>query len=425
MNNRILQALRIKQFSFLLAAEFFSQIAMNVFNFALLIVVFSVANSNTAVSIVVLMFTLPSIIFGIFAGVLVDTWNKRNVLLLTNILRALVIFPLAFFHSNLLLIYLATFLVSLVTQFFIPAETPIIPKLVDKELLLPANALFSMGIYASLFIAYALSGPILVVFGKSNIFLFLTSCFLIAAFFTYLIKKEVAKKELSERRGENTLPDIMSEAKTAFSLISKTKNIYHALFSLALAQIIILSLAVVGPGYAEHVLNIKVEDFPLFFVTPAVVGIAIGAVIIGNYFHKHSKPNLTKFGLLVSGVAILLLPFGDKVESRNFVQVINNFLPHFLTINILHIMVVLAFVLGFASAFVFIPANTILQEETSDEVRGKIYGVLNSLVGAVSLIPVLIVGGLADVIGVKAVITDVGLVIIMIALIRILITDRG
>jgi hypothetical protein len=57
-----------------------------------------------------------------------------------------------------------TFGVSLVTQFFIPAETPIIPLLVRKELLLSANALFGMGIYASIFLAYALSGPLLFIF---------------------------------------------------------------------------------------------------------------------------------------------------------------------------------------------------------------------------------------------------------------------
>jgi MFS family permease len=193
---------------------------------------------------------------------------------------------------------------------------------------------------------------------------------------------------------------------------------------LTLAQILILVLAVIGPGYAEHVLGIKVESFPTVFMIPAVVGIALGALIIGSFLHKKSKSTLTKFGMLLMGVSILLLPYGSRVESRALVHFINFYLPHFLQITMLHITVSLAFVLGFATSFVFVPSNAVLQEETSDEWRGKVYGVLNSLVGVVSIIPVVVVGGLADLVGVKLVITGTGIVVVLIAFIRIFITDR-
>jgi len=114
---------------------------------------------------------------------MVDRWNKKNVLVWTNLLRALIVLPLVFFYKDLALVYIATFGVAMMTQFFVPAETPIIPLLVKKELLLSANALFGMGIYASIFLAYALSGPILLIFGKTNIFIFLTVLFLIAGIF--------------------------------------------------------------------------------------------------------------------------------------------------------------------------------------------------------------------------------------------------
>jgi MFS family permease len=125
------------------------------------------------------------------------------------------------------------------------------------------------------------------------------------------------------------------------------------------------------------------------------------------------------------GISILLLPYGSKVESRMIIHFINFYLPHTLRITMLHITIVLAFLLGFATAFVFVPSNAVLQEETSDEWRGKLYGVLNSLVGLASIIPVVVVGGLADLVGVKLVITGTGLVVVIIALIRIFITDRG
>lgn len=420
--NLILKTLRIRPFLFLIASEFFSQFSMNLFNFALLIVVFSIANSNTAVSGVVIAFTIPALIFGILAGVLVDRWNKKSVLFNTNILRALIVLPLAFFYHSLMLVYIATFGVSLVTQFFIPAETPIIPLLVKKDLLLSANALFGMGIYASVFLAYALSGPLLLMLGKSNIFLFLAVLFLIAGIFASLIKVAKSKVEIKVKP-EGTALGIKDEIKMVVGLISKTKKLSQALISLTMVQILIYVLAAIGPGYAEHILRIKVENFPIFFVTPAIIGLALGAMIIGSFLHKTSRLSLTKFGLVLMGIAIILLPYGSRVESRQLIHLINFYLPHFLRINMLHIMVVLAFILGIATSFVFVPANTILQEETSDESRGKVYGVLNTLIGLTSIIPVVLVGGLADLIGVKAVITGTGAVVLIVAFLRI-IMDR-
>ena len=182
-NNLILKALAVQPFLLLILSEFFSQFSMNLFNFILLIVVFAVAKSNLAVSGVVIAFTLPAILFGILAGVLVDRWNKKNVLFMSNVLRGLLLLPLIFLQGDLLSIYLITFSVSLITQFFIPAETPIIPVLVGRKLLLSANAIFGMTMYISIFLAYALSGPILYIFGKTNVFVFTSLLFFIAALF--------------------------------------------------------------------------------------------------------------------------------------------------------------------------------------------------------------------------------------------------
>lgn len=394
---------------------------MNLLNFALLIVVFSVSNSNIAVAGVVMAFTIPNILFGIFAGVLVDRWNKKTVLIMTNILRALFVIPLAFLNTNLFMVYLFTFCISVITQFFIPAETPIIPVLVKKNLLLSANALFGMGIYASIFLAYALSGPFLYIFGKSNIFIVLFLLFLIAAVFVALIKANKSKIEPKIKQDE--VLSFRYEAKAVLKLISKTKNLYHALFSLTLAQIIILVFAAIGPGYAAQILNIKVESFPILFVTPAIIGVVLGAIIIGSFLHSLTKETLTKIGLYIMGASILLLPYGSKFESREIVQTINTYLPQILMINIIHIMIFLAFVLGFAIAFIFIPANTTLQEETNDESRGKIYGVLNTFIGIMSIIPVLLVGGLADLFGVKIILSGVGIIVLAIAIFRTVIRE--
>jgi len=397
--NPLISALSIPSFLLLILSEFFSQFAMNLFNFILLIVVFQISSSNLAVAGVVLAFTLPSILFGIIAGVFVDNWNKKRVLVITNILRAASAIPLIFISTNLFLIYLLTFIVSLITQFFIPAETPIIPQLVPKKFLLSANAVFSLGIFGSIIVAYALSGPFLLILGVSKIFLFITILFGASAFFAFLIKFKFKKHKTDQKI------EIFTEVKDAFSLMARKEKIYHSLFILTLLQTLILVIAVLGPGYATNILKIEVEKFPLLFVTPAVVGMTVGAVIIGSFLHKYQKQTLVKVGLLIIGIILIIFP---NVET-----IFEILLPQSMSIGSVRIMMFMAVVVGFAFSLVFVPSNTMIQEETTDKQRGKIYGTLNTMVGIVSVVPVLTVGVVADNFGVDKVLTLVGIVIIL------------
>ena len=419
MKTNIFRALSEKSFRNLWIGEIFTQIAGNLFNFFLILIVFKQTQSNTAVSGVVLSFTIPAIFFGSLAGVFVDRWNKRNVLVITNVLRALLLIVLVFYLQNLFVIYLISFAVSILTQFFIPAESPIVPLVVRKDNLLSANALFGLGIFGSILVAYVLSGPVILFMGSVKTLLFLALLLFVGAIFisfmklTYVKEKTVSKilKEFN----------IIRDMKHTFLLISRTKEISRSLLLLALSQILILILATVAPGYAHQVLGISVEAFPLLFVAPAALGMVVGAVILVNFFHGHPKEKIITLGIVLSGLAMLCLPYGSKVASRDFVHTLNTHLPHLLDITILHIMAFLAFVLGLANALVFVPANTILQERTTDAFRGKMYGLINTLVGVLSLLPILIVGGLSDVLGVGAVITGIGISLLLWAIARIFI----
>lgn len=417
MNSRLFNVLTIKPFLFLWLAEIFSQIAMNMVNFVLILVAYKISGSSAAVSGIVLSFTIPAIVFGIIAGVYVDRWDKKKVLFATNALRTVLLVLLAFLHVNLLLIYVLSFVIAIVTQFFIPAETPMIPRLVGKKQLMSANAFFGMGIYGSVVIAYALSGPFLIFFGETYVFIALATFFLIAAFCVTLIHEPKEEKLVGEPKVPLTL---MKDLRIAIGLMLRTRAISHSLFLLTLSQILILILAVVGPGYASQVLHIQVDTFPLVFVTPAALGMVIGAAILIHYFHEFSKEKSATIGVFLSGLALILLPFGSRATSNQFIQTLNTYLPPLIAIDIIHIVIVLAFILGFANALVFVPSNTILQEETSDEFRGKVYGMLNALVGAFSLIPIILVGELADLVGVSKVLTGIGIFILVIGIIRII-----
>lgn len=416
MKTNILRALSEKSFSYLWIGEVFTQISINLFNFFAIIIIFELTKSNTAVSGVVLSFTIPAIIFGSIAGAYVDHWNKKQVLIITNLIRAILFFLLAFYYHNIFTFYAISFVIALLTQFFIPAETPMVPLVVSKKHLLSANALFSMGIYGSILVAYVLSGPLIIWLKPTGTLFFLAAMLVIGAIFIAFINHKEKSKEAED---VNERINIIEDLRRTLALISKTKEVSHSLFLLAMSQILILILATIAPGYAHQILGISVEAFPLLFVAPAALGMVIGSTMLVNLFHSHPKQKVITSGVFLSGLTMMFLPYGSKVASRGFVHTINDYVPHIVEINILHIMVVLAFILGVANSFIFVPANTLLQEKTTDEVRGKIYGFLNTFVGALSLLPILIVGVLSDLINVGTAITVIGLCLMVFGIMRV------
>jgi len=414
-HHSITAALHNRSFFFLWLAEIFSQIAMNMLNFILIIVAYELTNSNSAVSGIVLAFTIPAVIFGLLAGVYVDRWDKKKVLFATNFFRACLLIVLAICHKNIPALYLLTFAVSTITQFFIPAETPVIPLIVQGELLYSANALFGIALYGAILIAYGLSGPFLLFFQPAVSLVILGLIFFLASVCIFFVKEpNLRKKRIAVRH-----LSIHEELRQAFSLILRTKEVYSSFLLLIIVQLLILIISVLGPGYAQHVLGIGIEKFPILFVTPAAIGLVTGSILITHYFHHYPKHRSARLGLFIAAIAVCLLPYGSKLSSKAFIQTINVYLPKFLMINILHIMVFLAFVIGIALALIFVPSNTILQEKTSDEIRGKIYGTLNAVVSLCSIIPVILAGSLADVFGVGLVLTSLGIIIGIVGVLHI------
>src|SRR6266480_5811991 len=223
MNNFLL-VLKNKSFFSLWLSEIFSLTGFHMVNFLLILIAFSLTNSNTAVSGVVLAFSIPAILFGVVAGIYVDRWNKRQVLFVTNAVRFFLVILLGLFFKNLPVLYSVTFAVAIVTQFFIPAETPIIPLLVEKKHLLFANALFSLAWFGAALIAYALSGPLLSFFGTTYALFIIAGFFLIAAFCVLGI--QYTHHTISQNQGVSE--HVFTQIKKTFQIIFETKNIAHA-----------------------------------------------------------------------------------------------------------------------------------------------------------------------------------------------------
>jgi MFS family permease len=418
MNANLLHVLFERSFLLLWIGEVFTQIATNLFNFFLILLVFNLTHSNTAVSGVVLSFTIPAILFGSLAGAYVDHWDKKKVLMVSNFLRAALLIVLVFNLHNLAMIYFISFLFSILVQFFIPAESPMIPLVVKPKNLLSANALFGLAIFGSILVAFILSGPLLLWLKPVKLVLLLSLMLIVGGVVISFIKFVHKQQDVDANPSTRNL-HIFRALKHTLKHISESKHVFRAILMLSLSQILTLILATIAPGYASQVLNISIEEFPIVFIAPAALGMVIGAITLVHFYRNRPKEKIILIGIFLSGIAMLLLPFGSKIASRSFIQVINSFLPHIMVITTYHIMIFLAFLLGVANSFVFVPANTILQEKASEEFRGKIYGFLSTATGILSLLPIIIAGGLSDLVGVGAVITGIGVSILLLGFVQL------
>ncbi|MBI4991534.1 MFS transporter [Candidatus Gottesmanbacteria bacterium] len=373
-----------------------SQIALNMLIFVLAIRVYQQTHSNTAVSLMLLAFGIPSIMFGILAGGLVDFFDKRLVLIFCNIFRVLIFLALFFLQSNLLAIYALIIIISIVTQLFVPAEAPSIPILVEPSDILTANSLFTVSFYLSTITGFILSGPMLNIFGFRNVYLIMTFIMLLATYFVYLVPPiKPKKRNLDIHMNLNFIGKTVEDG---LLFIKSNERITQSLILVTFSQALISTLAVLAPGFADKVLRIALTEASYLVMGPAAVGLIIGAVWIGGFGIKFLKGSIILSGISISAVVLLLLSLATRLSQGN---------------NLLAVIILLFF-LFLSNSFISVPANTILQEDSKSDMRGRVYGVLTSLTGGVSLLPVLFSGLLADVIGVGKTLAIIGFVVLII-----------
>ena len=119
--------------------------------------------STLATGGMVLAYLLPPILFGSVAGVFVDRWDRRRLMVAINLLLALIILPLlAIDVIGLWIAYLVLFVASAVELLFKPAESALLPDLLEHpdDDLVTANALNGMNNHISRLIGPALGGLI-------------------------------------------------------------------------------------------------------------------------------------------------------------------------------------------------------------------------------------------------------------------------
>lgn len=397
--------LRNRAFLAVWAAQILSQTAANAVTSALIILVAELTHSNTSSSFLILLAIIPAVLFGIGAGVLVDRTDRRLVLVLTNALRGVAVLPLLIAGTSLTAAYVVNFLVAAVTIFFVPAESATIPGIVRKRDLLVANSLFTFTFNGSFLLGFIILGPIAVsLYGFDFLWIVVALMFGVSSLLCATLPKspppQKAAHLISAELAERAFTETRQGISEAYHYLRATPIVTWAMVYIALTYTLIAVAGALGPGFVREVLKLG-ERNVVVLVAPAGIGVVLGLGLLNVVGNRITRANAIGTGLLVVGLALLALaaarPFADVFASR-LGGVLGEALPLFIGM-----ISVTALFFGLAYAFITVPAMTLLQEQLRDDIRGRVFGVLNVLVSIFSLLPLIFVGPIADVWGVSVV----------------------
>ncbi len=356
--------LKNRAFLYLWGGQILSQIADKVF-FVLLIALLEKYQASAMRSHLMIAVTLPAILFGSAAGIVVDRFSKRKVLIYCNFLRGFLTLLIPVLPKAFYVLLAIAFMESILTQFFAPAEQAAIPLLVNRQGLLSANALFTMTMMGSLIVGFAIGEPILSwaeQFGNYGPELITGVGYFAATWVLALIP----------RRTEQAVPQVQGRMRpwkdfqSGLQYLKGDRLVSTALIQLTILYSVFAALTVLSIYLAKNI-GLKPTQFG-FLLAATGVGMLLGAGILGQWGSKfHHKP-LPLIGFCLMGMVLGVFSFLTSIG----------------------LCLGLCIVLGIGASLIGVPMQTLVQEHTPESMRGKVFGFQNNLVNIALSLPLAI-----------------------------------
>ena len=383
--------LRNRPFLFLWTGQVLSQIAdkvLLVMSIALLTTYhIPIKYAASSSSYLMVSSTIPAILFGAAAGIFVDRYPKKKIMVIADLIRGSLILLLPILPKEFWVLLLITFAISTVTQAFAPAEQSAIPLVVPQQNLLTANALFTSTTMGSIIVGFAIGEPILTAVTKispnGSREVLVATLYFIAAGLGQLVK--VQEKIDPNQHTHRVNP--WHELKVGFDYLRSNKIVLNAMLQLAVLFSTIAALPVLSIKLTAE-LGLKPEQFG-FLVAPLGIGLVFGAGILGHFGNRLNQKSLPLVGFIGMGVVLAIFTF----------------------VNNLWLGLVCAGILGLGAALIAVPMQTLIQEKTPESLRGKVFGFQNNAVNIAVAVPLIVAGPLTDRFGLQPVLWGMSILV--------------
>lgn len=342
-------------------------------------------------SIVMVANTLPAVLFGSAAGIFVDRFDKRQIMWVTNMMRGLLAIALPLLPKLFSVLLVIAILESLLTQFFAPAEQAAIPLVVPPQGLMSANALFTTTMMGSLIVGFAIGEPLLSfansVGGNYGPEFTVGLLYLSAAGVLYLIP---VREKITDGQLVGLNP--WNDFKAGLAYLRQNRLVSNAMVQLTILYSVFAALTVLAINMAQEV-GLKPTQFG-FLLAAAGVGMVLGAGVLGHWGDRfHHKP-LPLIGFLSMAFVLGVFTYANR----------------------LWLGLALSVFLGVGAAFVGVPMQTLIQRQTPESMRGKVFGFQNNVVNIALTVPLAIAGPLTVKFGLQVVLIGMSLLVSLVGI---------
>jgi MFS transporter, DHA3 family, macrolide efflux protein len=329
------------------------------------VVTFKLHGTATQVALVLVAFMAPMAIVSPLAGVFVDRWHLKRTMIASDLIRGVLVLALVFVH-DLYAIYAIVFAMSVVSAFFVPAQSVAVRTLVPMAGLMAVNGLMSQAQQGSLILAPGVAGELVELAGANACFLYDSFSFFFSAalVMTLTIERQAVRTESGA---------VLESMRQGFGFIFKHATISFVILSMTAGMFAMRCFGALLSIYVRDVLHSTSAVFGLLN-TLIGIGMIIGTQLLTR-FARHIPPqNLVVGGLGGMGIAILATAAFGRMGSTAAGM----------------------FGLGLCASAIFIIATTLIQHETPHELLGRVMSCLMSLVAGSQVIAMVVAGPVAE-----------------------------
>ena len=330
--------------------------------------------SAAQVTYLLIAYMLPLAVVSPIAGVFVDRWPVKHVMISSDLIRGTLVLLLPWV-TDLRQLCAIFIVLSVVSSFFAPAQSVALRTLVAKEKLLAANALMSQAFYAVRLLSPVVAGALVAWLTEKSCFYFDSFSFFFSAVMisSLLIRREAAQ-------GSNSLKGFLDQLTSGNRFIFTHPTLAFVITSMVSAMFVMSCLSPLFSIYVRDILHSGV--FMYGVVSSAVgVGLIVGTTAVNRFGHSRSKKSVVLTGLITCAAGVALLGIFRAIPAA----------------------VATTFTMGFGISFVIVAAQTLMQQETPPAMLGRVSSSFMSVFSFAQVFGLLLSGHLAVWFGIRAV----------------------
>ncbi len=394
----IREILNISNFRYLWTGQIISNFGDSLTYLTLVLLINRITDGDTAaIAYLLIALALPTATIGLVAGVFVDRWDRKRVMVISDVLRGSLVLAFLFIgtaeNTNLLLLYLIAFAHASVGAFFTPARSAVIPLVVPKEGLLSANSLAQTSSVFFRVLGTAAAGFLV---GSLEVF---WPAYLVDASTFFLSALFISRVNLSDldsltaplqKASQATASAVFGEMRAGLGLLISNRILIG---NLVAGGVTMLGLGAVNVLLAPMIVNdLQVAEAWFGAIELSqVIGMIISGSLIAVLASRFKPTNLISSGLIGIGLGVALL---------------------FLVQELWHLFIVL-FIIGLMSTPLNTAIATLIQLVVDNDKLGRVSAALGAVIQVANLVSMFAAGTLAALIGVRNVFVLSGILAIL------------